>query len=142
MQGFGALQGALRRSSLTALEREVVGITVSSHNRSGYSLAAHSTFAASAGADEETLDALRGARDVPDPRLLALQRFTRAVLAAQGHVGDAELTAFTDAGFSHEQVLEAIAQIAYTTLANLAANVTSTPIDQAFQPQAEMIAAA
>ena len=42
LQGFVALQTALRGSRLTALEREVVGITVSRFNDAPYSLAAHS----------------------------------------------------------------------------------------------------
>jgi alkylhydroperoxidase family enzyme len=38
------------------------------------------------------------------------------------------------AGYTHEHVLEVIAQIAYTTFANLVANVARTPVDAAFEP--------
>ena len=44
------MQSALRGSTLSALEREVVGLAVSHENASRYSMAAHSTFAAGAGA--------------------------------------------------------------------------------------------
>src|SRR5215472_6831156 len=55
LSGFVALQTAVRSGRLSALEREVVGVTVSLHNRSPYSMAAHSTFAAGAGAEPATL---------------------------------------------------------------------------------------
>src|SRR5262249_27993100 len=69
LTGFVALQSAVRTSGLGALEREVVGVTVSLHNRSRYSMAAHSTFAAAAGAGPELLAALRAGEPLPDDRL-------------------------------------------------------------------------
>jgi AhpD family alkylhydroperoxidase len=127
--GFVGLQSQLRGTTLSALEREVVGVTVSRANASPYSLAAHSAFAARAGADPATVSALRAGEPLDDPRLEALRAFTAAVLDAQGHV---DATAPLAAGYSREQVLEALAQIAYTTFANLVANVAKTPVDDAF----------
>ena len=40
LQAFGAMQTALRGSTLSALEREVVGLAVSHENASRYSMAA------------------------------------------------------------------------------------------------------
>ena len=67
IESFSQLQATLRGTTLTALEREVVGITVSFVNTSGYSLAAHSTFARRLGASDELVEALRSGTDVPDP---------------------------------------------------------------------------
>ena len=132
--GFVGLQGALRGSALSAVEREVVGITVSRENASRYSLAAHSTFAARAGAEPAVVAALRDGEPVPDERLEALHAYTLAVLASRGHVDDADTAALLAAGYTREHVLELIAQIAYTTFANLVANVADTPVDAAFEP--------
>jgi uncharacterized peroxidase-related enzyme len=129
LAGFVGLQGALRASGLSALEREVVGITVSRANTSAYSLAAHAAFAARAGAEPAVVAALRDGDPLPDPRLDALRAFTTAVIDARGHADPAAPHA---AGYTPEQVLEAIAQIAYTTFANLVANVAETPVDAAF----------
>jgi AhpD family alkylhydroperoxidase len=118
--GFVALQGALRETRLTALEREVVGLTVSAENACEYSLAAHSAFARKAGGSPELVAALRAGEPVDDPRLRELQELTRALLRERGHVP------------SHQDALEVITQIAYTTFANYAANVARTPIDEAF----------
>jgi AhpD family alkylhydroperoxidase len=121
---FVGLQTSLRGSTLTGLERELVGITVSRHNRCEYSLAAHSTFARAQGADEETLTALLAGEPLPDPRLQALHAFTGELLERRGHADPT--------GISPGQALEVIAQVAYTTLANYSADVAGTPIDDAF----------
>jgi hypothetical protein len=39
-------------------------------------------------------------------------------------------------------VLEVVAQVGFTTLANLAHNISNTPLDAAFEPQAWAKAAA
>jgi alkylhydroperoxidase family enzyme len=135
MTGFVALQSALRTAGLGALEREVVGVTVSLHNRSRYSMAAHSTFAAGAGAGPQLLGALRAGDPLPDDRLEALREFTLAVLARDGHVNGEPLDAFLAAGFQPACALEVIEQIAYTTFANYAANAAQTPVDDAFAAQ-------
>lgn len=136
LQGFVAMQTALRATRLSALEREVVGLTVSHDNASPYSMAAHSTFAAGAGGDEEVVEALRAGEPLPDSRLEALHAFALAVLSGRGHLDDDALGAFLAAGYSPEDALEAITQIAYTTMANLVANVAGTPVDAAFAPRA------
>ena len=132
LQSFVAMQSALRGSALDALEREVVGLTVSHENACAYSMAAHSTFAARAGATGEVVAALRSGDALPDPRLEALHAFAQAVVRSHGHVDDETIDAFLQAGFSAEGALEVITQVAYTTLANLVANVAGTPVDAAF----------
>src|SRR3954454_10120406 len=84
--GFVALQGALRETDLSPLEREVVGLTVSAENACEYSLAAHSVFARTAGGCQVLVAARRAGELVDDPRLRELQEFTRALLRARGHV--------------------------------------------------------
>jgi uncharacterized peroxidase-related enzyme len=137
MQGFVAMQSALRRSTqLSPLEREVVGITVSHANRSRYSMAAHSAFAATAGAGAGVLAALRSGAELPHARLQALHAFTQLLLSERGHLAEADLAAFLAGGYSIESALEVVTQVAYTTLANLVANVADTPVDDAFASHA------
>ena len=137
LSGFVAMQSALRGTSrLTAVEREVVGLTVSYANRCPYSMAAHSTFAGSAGAAPGVVEALRAGGALPDVRLEALGGFARELLETGGRASGARLAAFLDAGFTTENALEVITQVAYTTMANLVANLADTPVDPAFEPQA------
>ena len=126
LAGFVGMQSALRGSRLTRVEREVVGVTVSHANACPYFDRGAHAFAAHAGADAATVAALRAAAPLADLRLEALRAFTLAVLDARGHA-DADL--LLAAGYEPEHVLEALAQIAYTTFANLVANVADTPVD-------------
>jgi uncharacterized peroxidase-related enzyme len=130
LRGWVALRGALHGGALSAVEREAVAIAVSRENACGYSIAAHSAFAAQAGAAPELVTARRDGAPLPDARLEALRAFTLSVLAGRGH--DADIAALLAAGYTREHVLEAIAQIGSTTLANLVANVAATPVDAAF----------
>jgi alkylhydroperoxidase family enzyme len=135
MQGFVSMQTSLRRSALAPLAREVVGLTVSHENSSPYSMAAHSTFAQGLGAPDAVIAALRAGDDIPDPALQALREFTLEVVRTRGHLPEEDLTAFLDAGWSRENALEVVTQVAYTTMANLVANLADTPVDEAFEAQ-------
>ena len=91
-------QSALRGSTLSPVEREVVGVTVSYANRSAYSMAAHSAFAIAVGASADVLDALRSGSELPNERLQALHAFAAGLLSNGGHADEAEVAAFLDAG--------------------------------------------
>jgi AhpD family alkylhydroperoxidase len=133
LEGFVGLQSALRRSSLTPAEREIVGITVSRENGSPYSMAAHSTFAERAGLPAEEIAALRDGGTLADARHEALHAFTAELLRGTGRVPADDLLA---AGYTTEQALEVVTQVAYTTMANFAAGVADTPVDAAFEAYA------
>jgi AhpD family alkylhydroperoxidase len=136
VESFVGLLQRLQASSLTGLEREVVGLTVSFKNACTWSMAAHSTLAAAQGASGEVLEALRSGRELPDPRLQALHAFTRALLRSRGHLDGGAVEAVRKAGYTTEQALEVIAQAACTSMANWAANLADPPVDQAFEPSA------
>ncbi len=135
IDGFVRLQGSLQASSLTGLEREVVGLTVSFESACTWSMAAHSTFAKMQGASDEVLDALRSGEELPDARLQALHAFTRTLLRSRGHLDKGDVEALRQAGYTTEQVLEVIAQAAFTSMANWAANLADPPVDEPFEPQ-------
>ncbi len=120
------MQSALRGSRLTALEREVVGLTVSRFNDCAYSLAAHSRVRRRRrrldGADRRAAGR-RAARRRAAGAPARVHR--RPCSTERGHVAPATSTPRT--------TLEVLAQIAYTTLANYAADVSGAPIDDAFR---------
>ena len=76
------------------------------------------------GGDEALVAALVAGEPLADERLETLRTFTLALLYERGHAEVGEL--------SPEEALEVIAQVAYTTLANYAADVSGVPIDAAF----------
>jgi AhpD family alkylhydroperoxidase len=123
IKGFVGLQTALRGSRLSGLEREIVGVTVSRFNDCQYSLAAHTKFARMNGGDDALVAALVAGEPLADERQEALRAFTVALLEQRGHVTP-EL--------EPELALEVVAQVAYTTFANYAADVSGAAIDAAF----------
>jgi alkylhydroperoxidase family enzyme len=125
---FAGLQGNLRDTAIPQIEREVAGLVVSFENESPYSMAAHSTFAAGAGADPGTLAALRSGQPLADARLEAVRAFATALVRERGHVR-------ASFGLTAAEQLEVAAQVAYTLLANLAANLAQPPLDAAFGAQ-------
>jgi AhpD family alkylhydroperoxidase len=123
IKGFVGLQTTLRGSRLSGLEREIVGVTVSRFNDCAYSLAAHTRFARMNGGDDALVSALVAGQPLADEHQEALRAFTVELLERRGHVST-EL--------DPELALEVIAQVAYTTFANYAADVSGAPIDAAF----------
>ncbi len=132
LEGFTSLRSILSRSGLTPIERETISLAVSVANDCSYCIAAHSTFARMHGGSEDLIDALR-ARELPGDRLLgALAGYTRDLLRNRGHASAAATQAMLDAGYTRAHLVEVIAVIAFTTIANYAHNVTHCPIDAAF----------
>jgi AhpD family alkylhydroperoxidase len=129
LECFGGLQRGLGGTTLSPLEREVAGLAVSFENDCAYSMAAHSTFAAGAGAAPGVLAALRAGEPLDDPRLEAVRAFAVSLVRDRGHGREAT-------GLSAEEQLEVATQVAYTTLANLVANIADPPVDEPFAPQA------
>jgi AhpD family alkylhydroperoxidase len=130
---FADMQPTLARTHLTGLEREVVALTLSHANTADYPLAAHGRFAVMQGGTPDLVDAVCAGGALPDRRLDALASFTRVLIQTRGHVPTPALDAFLSAGYSAEQALEVVAQLGYTTMANLAANLARPPIDEAFR---------
>lgn len=133
--GFEQLQATLRSTTLTGAEREVVGLTVSHVNNCPYSMAVHSTFGLKQGLAPDVVAALRAGLPLPDQRLQVLHEFALAQVRGGGHVEPAYEHAMEVAGYSEEQVLEVIAQVGYTCIANWVANLCNPALDEAFVAQ-------
>ena len=71
-----------------------------------------------------------------DPRLAALSALTRALIDKRGALDEADVKAFTAAGFDEAQLLEVVTGIAISTMANYTANVAHPPLEDPFRPQA------
>jgi len=125
---------AFDRADLSPVERQVVLLAVSLENGCPYCVAAQSTAARMAGAPDDVLDALRQGVSLPDPRLEALRRFTRAVVRERGWVTADEVEAFVHSGFSKRHVLDVLTGVALKTLSNYTNHLAGTPVDDVFRP--------
>jgi AhpD family alkylhydroperoxidase len=127
---------------LSGVEREIVALAVSLENDCDYCMAAHSTFALMQDADQDAVSTARRGGEPDDPKLGALYRFARRLVAKKGHVSEQESQALLDAGYSRGALFDVVAQVGHTTLANLAHSISKAPLDDAFKPQAWAKAAA
>jgi alkylhydroperoxidase family enzyme len=121
--------------TFTGGERQVLLLTNAVTNRSAWAVAFHSTAALKEGVDAEEVHAIRDARLPKARKLAALSALTRALIEKRGDVDGRDLTAFTDAGFSPAQVLEVIAGLAVSAMANYAGNITKPPLESPFEAQ-------
>lgn len=120
-QTVSAING---RASLTLAEREAVQITAAATHGCGFCVAGHTAIAEKkAKLDDDVITALRDTREIPDARLDAVARFTKAVIASRGAVDDSEIKAFHAAGFDDQAALEVVLGVSLATLCNFTNNL-------------------
>jgi len=117
--GAGALGPALS---------EQIAVAVANRNSCDYCLAAHTALGRKAGLDD---DALRAAQsgESDDARTAALLRFVLQLVEHRGQVGAGDVQQVRAQGWSEEEIVEAIGQVAlnlYTNYVNIALDV---PVD-------------
>jgi len=126
---FAGHQVNLGSFRLSARYREIVSLAVSQLNDCGYCLALHTSRAVEAGVltRRECLEARR--LHSPDPKTQALLRLTREILERRGKIGDAVLDRVRRRGFCDQEIMEAIAVIAFICMANFTANLAGPECD-------------
>lgn len=132
VKGYTTLSRIFEETSFSAVERQVVLLTISSENACTYCVAAHSVIAGMQKVPDDVVQAIRGNRPIADLRLEALRRYTSAVVAKRGWADAADTAAFESAGYSRQQALEVVLGIGLKTLSNYMNHVAQTPLDQAF----------
>lgn len=136
LEAYLAVNAAFNRTSLDALQRQIVLLATSAANRCPYCVAAHSMLARAAGADEATVEAVRSGRPVDDEQVEALRRFTAHLVERRGQADTAETQRFLQAGFERPQIYEVITGITQKTLSNYADHVELIPLDAPFAEHA------
>jgi AhpD family alkylhydroperoxidase len=128
LRGYVRFRGELRRGELPAATRERIGLAVAASARSAPGLAQHERTARAAGLGVDEIAAAREWRSA-DPREVAMLRYLRPLAEQHGsHPAHLHEEA-REAGWSDEQLLEAIALVAmesFTAMVNLAGEI---PVD-------------
>jgi AhpD family alkylhydroperoxidase len=133
---FVSAFGHLRGGTFTGTHKQILLLSNAVANSCPWAVAFHSTLALKEGVDAEDVRAVRAGRLPKDTKLAALSAFTRALIDKRGHVDAADLAAFTGSGFTAGQVLEVIAGLAVSVMANYAGNITMPTLEAPFQAQA------
>jgi alkylhydroperoxidase family enzyme len=120
-------------TSLSAVEREIVAMTLAHDWGCGYCMAMHSRIVSTMPSLAPELDALRAGREPADPKLAALAAFVREVAAGHGAVDDAAKRAFFVAGYAPAQALDVVLGVAAYTLSITANHLTQVDVDAPFE---------
>lgn len=126
VQGWAAFQTV----SLTAIEQQVVYMTVNFENNCEYCIPWHSKLSAMAGMPQLEIDNLRQGRALKNPQWNALHQFTKTVVRTRGSIAPADLEAFLHAGYSQQQALEVVLGVAIKVMSNYTNALAQTPLDQ------------
>lgn len=133
LRGYMALGEAFAESSLTAVEQQVLLLTVSRENGCEYCMAAYSMTALRTRTPKPVVDAIRNDEPIAEPRLAALYKFCQTMVRERGWASSEDVDAFLAAGFTKAQVLEVVLAIALKTLSNYVNHIAETPLDPVLQ---------
>lgn len=136
LNGFLKLNAIFESTTLPALDREVLIMTVAARNGCHLCVAMHTASLHALSASPELVTALRTQSTLPSARLEALRGFVHAVLDTTGDVPPAALDAFTSAGYTPRNALEVVLGIGTYTLSTFANRLTGAPLDDVFADHA------
>ena len=124
-----ALEGAVKKGSLSAQDVEVVKLVVSQTTGCDYCLAAHTMMGKKLGLSREAILALRRAQSSGDARNDALAKFTLSLVTTTGTVPVEVVNAIKQAGFTDAQIVDVTMTIASIAFTNLFNRINDTTLD-------------
>ncbi len=127
LQNYLAFANA--KTSLKAKEKEVVNLAVSEVNGCKYCLAAHTAVAGSNGYSSEQILELRAGSASFDSKLDALAKLAKNATENRGATDDAIVANFFEAGWTKENLIDAIVLVGEKTISNYIHNTTQVPVD-------------
>jgi len=96
----------------------------------------HTKLARDAGVSESDLAALRSGESLGNPKHEALRTFTQQLVRERGKVSGQMQSAFTEAGWTSQQVLEVILAVAIKTMSNYTNAIAKVPLDDVVKEEA------
>lgn len=118
--------------SLDHQTRERFHIMTAEVNGSSYSLTAHTYLAGKFnGLTKEDMDLNREGHST-DPKAGAVLQFANKVARSRGHIEDGDLEAVRAAGYTDAQIIDIVAETAFSFITNLFNNTFKTDFDSGF----------
>lgn len=134
-----ALQGA--KSSLRAKEKEAINLVVSQVNECDYCLAAHTTIGKLNGFTDQQILEIRAGSASFDSKLNALVALIKNFVETHGKVNPVLTDQFFAAGYTRENLVDAIVVIGDKMITNYLYGATNIPIDFPAAPALETVTA-
>ncbi|MCW2120460.1 carboxymuconolactone decarboxylase family protein [Flavobacterium sp. 7A] len=124
-----------RKSSLKAKEREVVNLITSQINGCEYCQSAHTVLGKMNDfTDEQVLELRKGSANF-DTKLDALVKFTASVVENRGKATADVKTAFFDAGYTEENMIDVVIVVGDKVISNYIHNLAGFAIDFPIAPK-------
>ena len=123
------------KTSLNNKEKEVINLVTSQVNECIYCQAAHTAIGKMNGFTEEQTIQLRQGHAPFNDKLDALAKLTKAISENRGKISDDLLQNFFDAGYTKENLVDAIVNIGEKATTNFLHNVTDVPVDFPAAPE-------
>ena len=133
LEAYQKLHELFQQTSLSTVEQNVVWLTINVEHECHYCVPAHTGIAHMQKVPQDVIDALRDNTPLADPRLEALRDCTLKVVRQRGHVSDADVQTFLDAGFTKRNVLDIILGLAQKVMSNYVNHLAETPVDKVFE---------
>ena len=126
LEGFLNFSGALGTGRLDTQLREKIALATAGLNGCDYCASAHTVIGSGAGLTEnEITSAIKG--QSPDTKTQAALTFAAQLVEKRGQVSSEDITSVKAAGFSDEETVE--------ILANVALNIFTNYLNEAFQTE-------
>ncbi len=130
LYGYERFRG---EAGFSAQEQEVVFLAISHENHCEYCVSAHSMLAEKqSGVPGHAIEALRGGETIDDPKLAALDAFTRTMVRTRGNPTREDVDAFVAAGYTEQHVLGVVLAISVKILSNYSNHLFNTELDEVF----------
>lgn len=123
------LQFSNAKTSLTAIEKEVVDLAISQVNGCRYCKSAHTAISKMKGLNDNPILELRHGKASWDKKLNALSKVSKEIAINRGKLSNTSLNAFYDAGYTKENLVDLVIAVGIITVTNTFHNLTDVEID-------------
>ena len=132
LQAYFALGQIFEKTGFTAMERQIVLLTISVYHQCHYCIPAHTMSAKMAEVPEIVIEAIIHNHPIPDNKLQVLHDFVIEMLQTRGQPTIVLVKKFLSVGYSQNQVLELLIGIAMKIMSNYSNHIMQTEIDPEF----------
>jgi uncharacterized peroxidase-related enzyme len=127
-QGYMDLSGTLQGGTLDRQMQESIAVAVSDFNGCTYCLSVHSGLAEQEGLSEDERERAQQFESEVPKRAAALH-FVQEVVESRGHPSEKAFDGVREAGYTDEQIMEMIANVALNTFSNYMNETVEIDVD-------------
>ncbi len=136
ISGFLGIFQQVHSGTFSEAQIQTLLLTNAVTNACTWAVAFHTALALKEGLDPADVQAIRERRAPQEPQHAALSALAKKVIEQRGHVKQADVQAFVDAGFRPDQVLELLTVSAASTITNYTGSITQPPLESMFEEHA------